>query len=118
MDEPSLSEHEQRILQEIERSLAQDDPDIERRLRNVDPRRDRRLMRLGFVGLIAGLLIMVGFVAANRVLGGAVGFLVMLGSTVLILTAMKQMSVSSPARAARGAWRKAEDRMRPRRKDT
>jgi hypothetical protein len=61
MDESSLSEHEQRILQEIERSLAQEDPDIERRLRHVDPRRDRRMLRIGVVGLITGLIVMMGF---------------------------------------------------------
>lgn len=116
MDESSLSEHEQRILQEIERSLAQEDPDIERRLRHVNPRRDRRMLRLGFVGLITGLIVMMGF--AIELIYGVAGFLVMLASAVVILTAMKQASASSPRGTVRGAWRKAEDRMRPRRRDS
>lgn len=115
MDESSLSEHEQRILQEIERSLAAEDPDIERRLRTVDPNRDRRLMRLGVVGLIAGLVLMLGF--TRELAFGVVGFLLMLASAVVIGTAVKQMSVSTPSRAVRSAWRRAEDRMKPRRKD-
>ena len=36
-DEPSLSDHEQRILAEIERNLAQEDPDFVRNVSEVRP---------------------------------------------------------------------------------
>ena len=115
MDESSLSEHEQRILQEIERSLAAEDPGIERRLRQADPHRDKRLLRLGVVGLLAGLVLMLGF--TRELAYGVVGFLVMLGSAVAIGTAVRQMS-SAARPSVRSAWKRAEDRMRPRRKDS
>ena len=56
-DEPSLSDHEQRILAEIERNLAAEDPDFVRNVSEARPTKNRRkLLRLSILGVILGLL--------------------------------------------------------------
>ncbi len=118
MDESSLSEHEQRILQEIERNLAADDPDIERRLRDSDPDRSRRLLRLSLLGLVAGLAMLLAFYVHLAI--GIAGFLLMLASLVAMATAVRELSKGGRDASGvfRKAWRTAEHRMRSRRKDS
>jgi len=115
-DEPSLSDHEQRILDEIEKNLAAEDPDFVRHVSQARPARDaRRIRGLCVVGLLVGL----GFLLANNVsvILGILGFLVMLVSVFGIATSFREMS-SSPSSVIRGALKRAEDRMRSRRRDS
>ncbi|HVE92401.1 MAG TPA: DUF3040 domain-containing protein [Actinomycetota bacterium] len=117
-EESSLSEHEQRILQEIERSLAAEDPDIERRLRNAkSPHDAKRRLRLGILGFLIGLALLLGF-AVNLAFGLA-GFLVMLVSAVAIGASLRELGSagSSQPGSFRDALKRAEGRMRPRRRD-
>jgi hypothetical protein len=118
MDEPSLSDKEQRILAEIERNLAQEDPDF---VRNVTTTRSgqqaRRIFALSIVGLLLGLVLLL----ANTVslTFGVVGFLIMLASIVGIATSIRRQAAGgrSAGNVLRDAWRRAEDRMRSRRPD-
>jgi hypothetical protein len=115
-DEPSLSDHEQRILAEIERNLAQEDPDFVRNVSAVRPKRDTsKLLRLSILGLIVGLGLLLGY-AFNLVLG-VLGFLVMLASIVGIVSSVRNMSSvgRSSNSVFRDALRRAEERMRPKR---
>jgi hypothetical protein len=80
-----LSEHEQRLFDQIERSLAED-PKFASAVRASDPRfhaRRRLLVAVGVV--IAGLALLVyGAVKATPLLGVA-GFVVMLGGAAFAM---------------------------------
>src|SRR5437879_7040011 len=112
-DEPSLSDHEQRILDEIEKNLAAEDPDFVRHVSQARPKGDaRRIRGLCVVGMVVGL----GLLLANNVsvLLGILGFLVMLASAFGVATSFREMS-SSPSSVIRDALKRAEGRMRSRR---
>ncbi len=116
-EESSLSEHEQRILQEIERSLAAEDPDIERRLRNVkSPHNAQRRLRLGILGLLVGLGLLLGFVA--NIAFGIAGFLLMLVSAVAIGASVRELGSEGSSGSLRNALKRAEGRMRPPRQES
>ena len=114
MDESSLSERALKILAEIERSLAAEDPGIERRLNSTGrPSNDSRLLKLGVLGFLAGLALLLGF--ATHLGFGVAGFLDMLASAFAIGTSLKRIAsdANAPGGALRKALRRAEDRMRP-----
>ena len=113
MDESSLSERELRILEDIERNLAAEDPDIHRRMQPVSSRRKRTRLRFGIVGAIVGFFMLMAF-TVNLALGIA-GFLLMLGSAVVIVTAARQLASDPSAKPSpvRIAIRRAEGRIRP-----
>lgn len=118
MDEPSLSDHEQRILAEIERNLAQEDPEFVRSVTSVRRSKDAtRMFRLGILGLFVGLGLLLLNTAS--VVFGVLGFLVMLGSAVAIATGVRDLVTSgkSASNVLRDAWKRAEDRMRSRRRE-
>src|SRR5919109_2306399 len=117
-DEPSLSEQEQRILAEIERNLAAEDPDFVRQVSEARPTAHAsRILRLSALGLVAGLALLLGY-TTNLALG-VLGFLVMLASVVGIVSSVRTLAAvgRSPSTMLRDAWRRAEDRMRSRRRE-
>ena len=119
MDEPSLSDHEQRILAEIERNLAEEDPEFVRSVSSVRKSKDaNRILRLGVLGLIVGLALLL----ANTVslVFGVLGFLVMLASAVAIASGVRDLVASgrSASNVFRDALKRAEDRMRSRRRES
>lgn len=81
-----LSEHEQRVLDQIERALYQDDPKFATSVRSTDLRTHtrRRLRRAGIL-LAVGLALMIGGVAVNTALA-FVGFVVMFGALLMALS--------------------------------
>jgi hypothetical protein len=79
-----LSEHEQRLLEQIERALVDDDPKFASSVRTGDRRlKARRKMQLGAVLVVAGLAVLVGGAVARSVPLGVFGFLVAFGGVVL-----------------------------------
>lgn len=106
-----LSEHEQRLLEQIERALYAEDPKFASTVRGGrlrPPTRRRRVQ--GVVLFILGLaLLVLGIVATGTWLWGtfpwisAVGFLVMLGGAVLAVT-----SVGASSGTAAGGQGKAD----------
>jgi hypothetical protein len=117
-DEPSLSDHEQRILAEIERNLAAEDPEFVRQVSEARPTKDtRKLLPASVLGLVVG----VGLLLLNTtsLIAGGVGFLLMLASVVGIATSVRSLSSSgrSPSNVFRDALRRAEERMRSRRRE-
>lgn len=118
MDEPSLSDHEQRILEEIERNLTQEDPDFVRNVSEVrSPKRSSLILKLSVLGFIVGFGFLLGY--TSHLLFGVVGFVVMLGSVVGLAMSVRDLSASgrNPSAVLRDALRRAEDRMRPRRRE-
>jgi hypothetical protein len=80
-----LSEHEQRLLEQIERALVDDDPKFASSVRTGDRRlRARRTLQLGALLIIVGLALLVGGGAVARSVPlGVLGFLVMFGGAAL-----------------------------------
>lgn len=82
-----LSEHEQRLLEQMERALVAEDPKFVSALRGTARRRDarRRSLLAGGVFVVGIVVLMAGAVLANTLVG-IIGFVVMLGSAVVALT--------------------------------
>jgi hypothetical protein len=97
-----LSEHEQRLFDQIERSLAED-PKFASAVRANDPRfhARRRLVVAAFV-IIAGLaLVVYGTVSSNTPLGVA-GFVVMLGSAAFAMQSRRKGQAPADLHAVGG----------------
>ena len=79
-----LSEHEQRVLAELEESLSKQDPRFAKNVRetNVYSHGGRRV-RWGIAGFVAGLLILILFFSTS-VLVGLAGVALMFVSAVVI----------------------------------
>ncbi len=116
-----LSEHEQRLLDQIERALYAEDPKFASTVRSTDLRTHmrRRLLRAAVVFVLGFLLLPVGVVQKSWVLG-AVGFVIMVVALVLALSAWKRLSPGGTARsddprgdAPRGGGSAPRSRRRP-----
>jgi hypothetical protein len=101
-----LSEHEQRLLEQIERALVDDDPKFASSVRNGDRRlKARRMAQFGAV--LVGLAVLVGGAVAQSFLVGALGSLVMFGGAALAVlhykTATGAVDAGKGAPGGRGA---------------
>lgn len=75
-----LNEHEQKILDEIERQLYEDDPKLAEMVsKAVRGDGTRWRMRIAIVAFIAGAVLMFASFTASWVIAG-IGFLIMVGS--------------------------------------
>lgn len=91
-----LSEYEQRVLEQMERQLASDDP----RLANTLTQRGRRpVLRyvLAGVGVASGLLLLVLGAASNRPVLGVVGFVLMFAAVGYVFAAPRSHKEPAPA---------------------
>jgi hypothetical protein len=97
-----LSEHEQRLLDQIERALYQEDPKFASTVRSTDLRTHmrRRLRRAGVV-LVLGFVLLLTGLGTNTFVGIA-GFVVMLGALLLALSSWKRLGGQSPQLRAVG----------------
>ncbi len=92
-----LSEHEQRLLDQIERALYAEDPKFATTVRSTDLRTHmrRRLWRAGALMAVGFLMLLVG---VTEPVVGIIGFVVMLLALVLALSAWKRLNGrSSPS---------------------
>ncbi|WP_433215528.1 DUF3040 domain-containing protein [Microtetraspora malaysiensis] len=101
-----LSEHEQRLLDQIEQALYAEDPKWANAVRISDPRSHykRRLLKASIGFALGVVLLMVG-VVANEIWLGVAGFVVMLATCLWGLSSWKRMNgfgVESPAPRAPG----------------
>ena len=87
-----LSEHEQRLLDQIERALYQEDPKFASTVRQTDLRTHmrRRLRRAGLVLAIGFVLLLAGVVSTQLAIS-VVGFVVMVGALLLAMTSWKRL---------------------------
>lgn len=82
-----LSEHEQRVLEQLEQAMEAEDPKFATAMRGRTPRaRQRRRIMLASVGVVAGLVLVVVGVARGLVALAVVGFVLMLAAGALALT--------------------------------
>jgi Protein of unknown function (DUF3040) len=85
-----LSEHEQRLFEQIERSLAED-PKFASAVRASDPRfHARRRLLVAAALVVAGLGLVVYGVMSKIALIGVAGFVVMLGAAGFALTSIRR----------------------------
>jgi hypothetical protein len=92
-----LSEHEQRLLEQMERALYAEDPKFATSMRSArGGAGDRRRIVVGVVGLLVGLGLLVVGVASKLVIVGVLGFLAMLGGLWLAISSVR----SAPEQAA------------------
>ena len=94
-----LSDHEQRLLEQIERALYAEDPKFASSVRATDLRTHyrRRLIRSA-IGFVVGLAILVAGVVTQGayLVVGVIGFLVMLGFALLGVSAWRRLTGSRP----------------------
>ncbi len=82
-----LSEHEQRLLEQMERALYAEDPKFASSLQNTAGRRSsRKRLILGVFVAVVGVALLIAGVAAKLPIIGVVGFIGMLLGAVLALT--------------------------------
>lgn len=96
-----LSEHEQRLLDQIERALYQEDPKFASTVKSTDLRTHmrRRLRRAAFVLVLGFAILLAGLVALEdpaRTAVGMIGFVVMVGALLLAMTAWKRLQPGAP----------------------
>ena len=100
-----LSEHEQRLLEQIERALVDDDPKFASSVRSGDRRlKARRKLQIGGVLFLGGLALLIGGGAvAQSVLLGVLGFLVMFtGGALVVLNYKSASGVVEPGAPSSG----------------
>lgn len=100
-----LSEHEQRVLEQMERALMSDDPRLANTLQS-SPRRSGWHYVIATGVVIVGLLLLILGAALPMVLLGVLGFVVMFGGVVYALHTPKRRGPVGVVRAG-GTVRKA-----------
>jgi hypothetical protein len=99
-----LSEHEQRLLEQMERALYAEDPKFASSLRGRDPRSNfrRRMVLAGFGAVVGVALLMTGLVA-KIVLVSVLGFVAMLASALFAVTSYRSLSAAGRLGVVDGA---------------
>jgi hypothetical protein len=122
-----LSEHEQRLLDQMERALYAEDPKFASALEGTGlPTYTRRRVYLAAAGFVLGVgLLMGGMIAQPQFIWlSVVGFLVMLGCAVLAVAGWRRhpvvgpgggMGVAQPVRRKAGVMDRMEQRWQRRR---
>lgn len=86
-----LSEHEQKVLQELEQALYRQDPAFAARVKSENVYRYAgRYLKLSLVGFVIGLAVMVALFTRSVVFG-FVGVLIMFVSLVMFWTNLRRM---------------------------
>jgi len=122
-----LSEHEQRLLDQIEQALYAEDPKFASSVRSARrPRnRTRTLLAISVVGVLAGLAVVLVGLTRNLIVLGVLGFVLIVGSCFAAVTALRGPRQDSPLTVAgrptesrpsksQGLRSRMEDRMRRR----
>ena len=113
-----LSEHEQRILDDIERRLAAEDPKFARSTSAATPRglAVKRIKRATLVFIAGFVLMIAGLVTSLTEQLGILGFIVMLIALFVIARASRDIGPVSPRSRQEGpSWfGRAEERWRKR----
>ncbi len=115
-----LSDHEQRILDEIEKNLLQEDPGFATK-DPISGAARRRRARLGVSSFLAGMVGLLVFFSTSLVVVGVMAFAAMVLGIVLV--ARSVTSAPSPAGLLKGSRERAgrfltdwEDKVKERRK--
>jgi Protein of unknown function (DUF3040) len=97
-----LSEHEQRILAEIERRLLEEDPKFAHQVGSSFRAHLGRRLKLAVAGFVLGLVVVVSSTFLENVAIGVAGFVIMLACVFLFVRTLRRRAtverpVSGPA---------------------
>ncbi|MEC4018926.1 DUF3040 domain-containing protein [Streptomyces sp. H27-D2] len=111
-----LSEHEQRMLEQMERALYAEDPKFATALEGSGLRTyTRRRVYQAVAGFLVGIALLMSGMVAQQIWISVVGFLVMLGCAVLAVTGWRKApkpGEQPTADAAGGAPARRQTRQR------
>ncbi|MBP0461087.1 MULTISPECIES: DUF3040 domain-containing protein [Streptomyces] len=112
-----LSEHEQRMLEQMERALYAEDPKFATALEGSGLRtHTRRRVYQAVVGFLVGIALLMSGMVAQQIWISVVGFLVMLGCAVLAVTGWRkapkrgEQQVAAPGHVMGGGRRQRQHR--------
>ena len=91
-----LSEQEQRLLEEMERSLYNNDSDFVATVGNRSGRPNYTLIVVGVLGALVGIAVIVAGVIFRQPLVGVAGFVVMLAGALFAIAPPKRKASSAP----------------------
>ncbi|MFI7243769.1 DUF3040 domain-containing protein [Streptomyces qinglanensis] len=96
-----LSEHEQRMLEQMERALYAEDPKFATALEGSELRRyTRKRVYQAVAGFLVGIALLMAGMVAQQIWISVVGFLVMLGCAVLAVTGWRKAPKQGEEQAA------------------
>ena len=101
-----LSEHEQRLLEEMERSLYQNDADFVAKVGGTRARPAYRSIVLGILIAVVGIAVLVTGVFVQQPLVGILGFVVMFAGVLVAIAPGKRIAQdpdATPSSSTRGA---------------
>lgn len=98
-----LSEHEQRLLEEMERNLYHNDADFVATVSNRRGKPNYTLIVVGILLALAGIAIVVTGVILRQPLIGAAGFIALLGGVLLAIAPERGSGVPEEPSAAERA---------------
>ncbi len=96
-----LSEHEQRLLEEMERSLYQNDADFVAKVGGKRARPAYRSIVLGVLVAVVGVAVLVTGVFVQLPIVGILGFVVMFGGVLLAIAPGKRVAIDPDAAAGK-----------------
>lgn len=98
-----LSEHEQRMLEQMERALYAEDPKFATALEGSELRRyTRKRVYQSVAGFLVGIALLMAGMVAQQIWVSVVGFLVMLGCAVLAVTGWRKAPKSGEQQQGEG----------------
>jgi hypothetical protein len=95
-----LSEYEQRVLEQMERDLGAD-PKLTSVMAKTS--RPRGRWTFAFIGIVAGLGVLIGGAIAQLTVVGVLGFALMLGSALWGILAPAKKTAPKDGKSAKGA---------------
>ena len=99
-----LSEHEQRILAEIERRLLEEDPKFAHQVGSSFRAHLGRRLKLAVAGFVVGLIVVISSTFFENVAIGVAGFVIMLTCVFLFVRTMRRRAtVERPPASASGS---------------
>ncbi|WP_326765099.1 DUF3040 domain-containing protein [Streptomyces sp. NBC_01591] len=108
-----LSEHEQRMLEQMERALYAEDPKFATALEGSGLRTyTRRRVYQAVAGFLVGIALLMAGMVAQQIWISVVGFLVMLGCAVLAVTGWRKAPKPGERPAAGGGGERGRPRQR------
>ncbi|WP_052851836.1 DUF3040 domain-containing protein [Streptomyces avicenniae] len=111
-----LSDHEQRMLEQMERALYAEDPKFATTLEGNELRTfTRRRVYQAIAGFVVGIGLLMGGMVAQQVWLSVVGFLIMLGCAVVAVTGWRRTPQAATASQGGGAGRGQSARQKQRR---